>query len=277
MLTLFLTIQCSAQVFIPFAFWSRKESWTPTQLGTSLLAWYDASVSSSVRTGAAGISQANSGNAVSEWRDLSGNAYHLAQSLAARQPVFEATAWTGSKPTIDWNGVDHGLVATGITWQAYTVGMVARHNGIGGVRAIITKRPAVSASFFWFIFNSTAGSFNWDQNGARYNTAFVPTIATDYVYTLLRPLAGSNRVQYVNGSVNGTTATNADNVNSENLTLGNDYSAANRGADALISEVVIANAGLPDNTRQQLEGYLAWKWGTVSSLPALHPYKTAPP
>ena len=29
--------------------------------------------------------------------------------------------------------------------------------------------------------------------------------------------------------------------------------------------------------RQQIEGYLAWKWGLQSTLPAGHPFKTAAP
>lgn len=270
-------LQASAQVFIPFSFWGKKSSWTPTQLGPAVVAWYDASVASSVRTGTAGISQANDGDPVSEWRDLSGNGYHAAQSLAARQPVYGATAWTGSKATITFNGVDHGLLVTGLTWQTYTIGLAVRHNNVGGVRAILTKRPAVSASFFWFIYNTTSGSFNWDQNGNRYNTSFIPAAATDYVYTLVRPLTGSNRSQYVNGTINGTSNLNPDNVNAENLTIGNDYSASNRGAFSNMSELVIVNTDLSNSVRQQLEGYLAWKWGTVASLPALHPYKTAPP
>ena len=31
------------------------------------------------------------------------------------------------------------------------------------------------------------------------------------------------------------------------------------------------------NTRQKIEGYLAWKWGLVANLPASHPYKLKPP
>lgn len=277
LLIISFALEGSAQVFIPFSFWGKKSSWTPTQLGANLLAWYDTSVPASIRTGTAGISQAVNGDAVSEWRDISGNAYHAAQSVAARQPVYNSTAWTGSKTTITWNGVDHGLIVTGLTWQTYTIGVAMRHNNIGGVRAIITKRPAVSASFFWFLYNTTSSSFNWDQNGGRYNTTFIPTVSTDYIYTLVRPLSASNRSQYVNGTINGTTNANADNVNNETLTIGNDYSAASRGAFSNISEIVITSNDLTTSVRQQLEGYLAWKWGTVASLPVLHPYKTAPP
>jgi len=42
-------------------------------------------------------------------------------------------------------------------------------------------------------------------------------------------------------------------------------------------EVLIYNSYLSTNQRQQIEGYLAWKWGLQANLPANHPYFFAPP
>lgn len=39
-----------------------------------------------------------------------------------------------------------------------------------------------------------------------------------------------------------------------------------------ISEVLIYNNALSNAERQQVEGYLAWKWGMQATLPATHPY-----
>ncbi|MCU0274728.1 MAG: fibronectin type III domain-containing protein, partial [Acidimicrobiales bacterium] len=47
------------------------------------------------------------------------------------------------------------------------------------------------------------------------------------------------------------------------------------GAD--IGEVVLVPAALGDEDRLRLEGYLAHRWGTAASLPADHPYRSAPP
>jgi hypothetical protein len=41
-----------------------------------------------------------------------------------------------------------------------------------------------------------------------------------------------------------------------------------------IQEVIVYNSALSLSQYQQVEGYLAWKWGFVSQLPANHPYKT---
>jgi hypothetical protein len=43
-------------------------------------------------------------------------------------------------------------------------------------------------------------------------------------------------------------------------------------------EVILYSSPLTDSQRQQLEGYLAWKWGLQSSLPSsTHPYRTFKP
>lgn len=43
-----------------------------------------------------------------------------------------------------------------------------------------------------------------------------------------------------------------------------------------IHEVIAYNVALTASQRQQLEGYLAWKWGIQSSLLTGHPYKSSP-
>ena len=53
-----------------------------------------------------------------------------------------------------------------------------------------------------------------------------------------------------------------------------DSSGSFRG---LVGEIVIVTSALSTTDRQKLEGYLAWKWGTASTLPAGHPYRSVPP
>ena len=43
------------------------------------------------------------------------------------------------------------------------------------------------------------------------------------------------------------------------------------------SELIVYNAVLTQEDRQEIEGYLAWKWGLVGSLPANHPFKNYRP
>jgi hypothetical protein len=47
--------------------------------------------------------------------------------------------------------------------------------------------------------------------------------------------------------------------------------------EGVICEIIGFNRNLTDPERQQMEGYLAHKWGLITTLPADHPYKTKVP
>lgn len=64
------------------------------------------------------------------------------------------------------------------------------------------------------------------------------------------------------------------------MQIGGRYSAA--GTESLgtpqdLAELIVVPAALSTADRQKVEGYLAHKWGLSESLPADHPYKSAPP
>jgi hypothetical protein len=42
-----------------------------------------------------------------------------------------------------------------------------------------------------------------------------------------------------------------------------------------ISEFMYYNKVLSNTEIQQVEGYLAWKWGLQTNLPTLHPYRNS--
>jgi hypothetical protein len=44
-----------------------------------------------------------------------------------------------------------------------------------------------------------------------------------------------------------------------------------------ISEILLVSRAVNTAENQQIEGYLAWKWGLQSNLPANHPYFFSPP
>ena len=49
--------------------------------------------------------------------------------------------------------------------------------------------------------------------------------------------------------------------------------------DGNIAEILsyTNNFDMTTSIQNQIEGYLAWKWGFQTSLPANHPYRNAPP
>jgi hypothetical protein len=51
----------------------------------------------------------------------------------------------------------------------------------------------------------------------------------------------------------------------------------NEVCNSFIGEIIYYTAVLSTTQRQEIEGYLAWKWGLKDSLPSSHPYKLFPP
>jgi hypothetical protein len=51
------------------------------------------------------------------------------------------------------------------------------------------------------------------------------------------------------------------------------------GASFFLGEIaeLVVFSGENNTNRQLIEGYLAWKWNTVSTLDAGHPYKSSQP
>lgn len=91
--------------------------------------------------------------------------------------------------------------------------------------------------------------------------------------TLIDVIATATADIYVNG-----TQTN-NNIARGLLSLDNiiEWSVSGGAFQGYVGEIVTYPSGLSDSNRQQVEGYLAWKWGLQANLPNTQPYKTAPP
>jgi hypothetical protein len=85
---------------------------------------------------------------------------------------------------------------------------------------------------------------------------------------------GPSSVAFQNGTQQFTG--NSGTFTMGGITVGNRYTL-NESWPGHICELIIHNTALTTFQRQQVEGYLAWKWGLQGSLPANHPYKLWPP
>jgi hypothetical protein len=71
---------------------------------------------------------------------------------------------------------------------------------------------------------------------------------------------------------NGTFTTGAVGFGTwSGLYMGRDWSGA--FVDQQVGEVLMYGGIMALQQRQQVEGYLAWKWGFRSQLPSDHPYR----
>jgi hypothetical protein len=245
--------------------------WTPAEITTAL--WLDFSDASTVTLASGNVSQVN---------DKSGNARHASQANATFQPAYTATGINGLN-VATFDGVNDGMagVSIPVVGAAKSVFYVAKStNATGGT---IFQNRSGSAPFFGHLFRMLrAASTNFVGGDTRTVNVTVPL---NFSTSFQSPFLGCSVISdllawsfYYNDASQATTGT----VNAETAAgfyqLGN-FVAVTRDQfwPGMIGEVVVCSGEATTETRQIVSGYLAWKWGIQSLLPADHPYKNAAP
>jgi hypothetical protein len=101
------------------------------------------------------------------------------------------------------------------------------------------------------------------------------TYTTDQVALYLGTMTtGTSRFfsRFGGGTTNTATGTNTSTITVGLQTIRIGINDAGDTTKSFIGEVVYYNRVLSIFERQQLEGYLTWKWGISGSLPTSHPY-----
>jgi hypothetical protein len=255
--------------------------WTPAQITTSL--WLDAADAATVTT----VS-----GAVSQWNDKSGNGRNATQATATSRPAY-TTAGLNGLNVITFDGSDdfmdvvttlfRGIGNFQLHWVFARLGSGSEDSGGAGYRPDISSLSVsgVDSGAFHYIKNtSNVGAsypfFNSSPSWANYDI----TSGTAYVNnqaSLLSFTAGSSAWSvFRDGTQEGAASRGGAVSNDNNGIRIAQQASPPRTSNIYMAELVMT---LSDSTvtRQQIEGYLAHKWGLTGSLPAGHPYKTTPP
>ena len=122
-----------------------------------------------------------------------------------------------------------------------------------------------AASNFRSVEFLTGGSVN-TFGIASSNNAFIWTSQYD---------GGSAMSGFVNGGASSATQVGSTpGVNGSYISVGGEFytSVTPTYWKGIVAEVILYNFVLTSTQRQQVEGYLAWKWGLQGNLPAAHSY-----
>jgi Ca2+-binding RTX toxin-like protein len=194
------------------------------------------------------------GTAVTQWNDKSGNGRHAVQTEAASRPTYTANGLNGL-PVVSFDGTD--ILNTPSFILGNTVATVARRSA--------TNQPVVEGG--------NVGSQDRGLWGLRSGST---DFTTHLNYGINGgPLNATNADGFpinVPQIVSQTAAKGAVATTASIWGIGGGASGYVR-LNGFISEMVATSSLLSTADRERLEGYLAWKWGTVASLPDLHPYK----
>jgi len=252
---------------IPTAiYWRYPSAFTPLQIQTgSCQMWLDAADSNSMTLSGSSVvtvlDKSGNGNTLSGG---SGWTYNVTKFNSTYPSFYRAT--TGS--VLGQNNT------FSITSSNITVFFVGEVINTGGQYYLVDGGSAGINRFYTIIDTPTnivhGNSVNANNNYSLPATVFQPFIFSQSTGT--SPQTGSYNGTAINASA-GTVGT----ITWSGITVGGRFTNASDWWSGHICEVIIYSTLLSTNQRQQVEGYLAWKWGIQSSLPSNHPYKNSSP
>jgi hypothetical protein len=263
------------------------EQWVPSDL-TGLGMWLDALSPSTVIL---------NGSTVAEWQDRSGNGLHLTQETAANQPIYDAAGFN-SRPNLRNVSNDFLTRADVPTFRAVSGATIV----LAGQVAAVSYGSNASPVFFssGTTNSSTRFAINWAANtslnigvAARRLDAdtFTPRpSSTSRASVQGAPMVEVGEMDYssamathwTNGTqdLNEATLTTGVTSNTDSLIVGvfaGGPSVVPVANGTIVAEVIAAGRALTDGEREQVEGYIAHRWGFAASLPGGHPYAGAAP
>lgn len=239
---------------------------TPVNVSNCRL-WLDAADRSRITFG--------TGSNISNWTDKSSNGYTFSQATSISQAVYVENSLNGL-PVVSLT-TNKGLTGTTFSPNGLTaMSLFAVVNNTGN------QNPATNTNFQFLGWNETGG---WGQVylGAytpfmewRFGTGqaenkpfanFQSNVGASY-NVLSVSKSGTSEPAYRNGTL-------LSNYTAANTTISGTGSTTRIGLNSAqnnLAELIVYSGAITTRERQQIEGYLAWKWGLQNSLPTTHPY-----
>ena len=205
---------------------------------------------------------------ITQWNDLSGSGNHAVQADTNRQPLYVTNGPNGL-PTIYFDVRNYSanynarlLTSLALTnaCTTYIVARVMDRNEQG----ISWRRLLGSRDKNWFLGAYTPGTFYAHGHSGELsgmNARLKAAYRFNRTYTMSALNTGSNQFFYVNGY--DLTGDSSKNVSPGRLSIGSVDVYSDEG-DVQISEVIAYNRALAADERQQVESYLATRYGITS-------------
>jgi hypothetical protein len=222
-----------------------------------------------------GVAPAN-GTSITSWKDKSGNSAHATSSGTC---VYESSS---KSIALTSGSYSNTTISAGTFDSAIFIFAVYRGKGAGSYNPLITRSKASFNIGNPDMYNDqrfyTTGSGSFAALTSSYNLDN-SSISTRSIFAYSLNQSANNISEWTNGIANTLTGTmNTLPVNMDSLNAFNGIYIGTRGDGVTgpftgnFSEILIYNTALTTTQRQDIEGYLAQKWGLQTWLPSSHPY-----
>jgi hypothetical protein len=238
---------------------------TPTDLSTDLLGWYDMDT----------ISTSN--GKVDSWYDKTSNNRNLTQPGALRPTYQDSNSILTDAGTYLQNNNPYMYAQGGID-----VFMICSQNASGPAFMFCeggstnTQYSFCSSGVLGMRIVSDSNNIKLTQNTSTGSSVAVDT-GNYMIYNWTD--TGSNITGRVNAETGGVgVGYIRDTSTMDNITLGGVFRTSLAGQSVIqVKEIIVIQKDLSIANRQKIEGYLAHKHALTYSIPDDHPYKLSPP
>ena len=237
----------------------RVAPFTPTDI-TGCQLWLDALDATTI-TGTTTVTQIN---------DKSGNARHLGVGSGTTSYANNAITLASS----------YMFVTSAVDLTSYSFFIVTKTNGSIFNQFVFGARPNSTAAY-----NSSDGfGFYLDnQNSGRLHGTLSSAIGLGVDTSNITLFSFTTGPGVINGWANGGSVSIASGLSARTSTaqgfaIGAEWNGSSYGnisSAASIYEIIVFNTSVTDPQRQQVEAYLAQKWGLKSIFPSGHPALTS--
>jgi hypothetical protein len=238
----------------------------PFSLTSGLQLWLDAST----------LNVAN-GAVVSRWPTTAGTPYTFTSSNA----TYVANAQNGLG-VVYFGAGQSGIIPNFVLGQTQTIFMLTYAVGQGTVSLFLEHGPNTNSNAGFYIQSNVGENYSINTGAYRGGASGVanPTVANTWqlVGGVNPDPATSNQTGfYINGVTPSGTVTGVQPVTTTVTATLNFNNPSRVSYACYLAELLIYNVALTAPQRQQVEGYLMWKWGLQNNLPASHLFRSINP
>ena len=223
----------------------------PSQL-SGLSLWLDAADTSTLSF--------SSGSNVSQWRDKSGNGRNFTGTNVVYNSGSRALSFNGTSASM--SNTTQPFLSNSLNWTIFAVHISAVTSS-GVYQVYRTTSAALLYRYRYAGYPS-----EWHVGGNNYITC---TANNGNGISCQVTETSTTATGYLNGVRIGS-ATRVTSTGVEGLFIGQN-SVNQEWFNGTLYEIIAYNIALTSSQREQVEGYLAWKWGLQNLTPATHPYR----
>jgi sugar lactone lactonase YvrE len=207
-------------------------------------------------------------NTVTQWRDKS---VLLNNATAVGTPTLSLTdgmLFNGSS----YFNLPNGSIPFGNS--SYSIYAVFSFSSIPSDHAVISGGTNTSFGGVFIRSASNKLSYGWFGPNVQASTTASISSGTRYMANTNYLSGGNTGYGYLNGNTQPTFPIGNSRVqpNTNNLIANSPFGIMT----GTISEILVYDTSHTTTQRENVEGYLAWKWGLQTQLPSNHPYRNSP-